>query len=101
MYAEQRFPVSLLIAASIAGRQQWTLVGRGCGWGFKRQAGQEAGGEEGRGAGRGRKGEHLGWLDLQSTSRQVDRLSCTLLPKVSWERRKKNHENNEAALLMF
>ena len=31
MYAEQRFPVSLLIAASIAGRQQWTLVGRGCG----------------------------------------------------------------------
>ena len=96
MYAEQRFPVSLLIAASIAGRQQWTLVGRGCGWGFKRQAGQEAGGGEGR----GRKGGHLGWLDLQSTSRQVDRLSCTLLPKVSWERRK-NHENNEAVPMMF
>ena len=96
MYAEQRFPVSLLIAASIAGRQQWTLVGRGCGWwgrfGFKRQAG--------RGVGRGRKGGHLGWLDLQSTSRQVDRLSCTLLPKVSWERRK-NHENNEATTMMF
>ena len=96
MYAEQRFPVSLLIAASIAGRQQWTsaAVG-GCGWGhfgFNQQAGQ--------GAGRGRKEGHLGWLDLQSTSCQVDRLSCTLLPKVSWERRK-NHENNEPAPMMF
>ena len=55
MYAEQRFPVSLLIAACIAGRQQWTLVGRGFGWwghfGFNRQAGG--------GAGRGRKGGTL------------------------------------------
>ena len=35
MYAEQRFPVSLLIAASIAGRQQWTsaAVGGGAGGG--------------------------------------------------------------------
>ena len=97
MYAEQRFPVSLLIAASIAGRQQWTsaAVGKGCWWGIlvsidKQEEEQEGGG----------KGGHLGWLDLQSTSLQVDRLSCTLLPKVSWERRK-NHENNEAAPMMF